>query len=97
MQLVELKQTLASVARSLDGTGKQIEDRELILRANIMIAELLYISTSHRGNHEAVGSAIRLIRQAGRALLRGERQLAARILLNVSNDLPDELPTQTRR
>jgi hypothetical protein len=97
MQLAELKQTLASLARSLDGTGEKIENRELMLRANITIAELLYIQSSNRGGHEAIGSAVRLIRQAGRALLRGERQLAARILLKVSRDLPDELPPQTRK
>jgi hypothetical protein len=97
MQLAELKQTLASLGRSLDGTGEKIENRELMLRANITIAELLYIQTSNRGSHEAIGSAIKLIRQAGRALLRGERQLAARILLKVSRDLPDELPPQTRK
>ena len=98
MQLAELKQTLASLARSLDGTGEQIEDRELMLRANIAIAELLYIQSSNRGSHEATGSAIRHIRLAGRALIRGERQFAGRMMWKASRDLPDdELPAQTRK
>ncbi len=96
MQLAELKQTLASLARSLDGTGEKIEDRELMLRANIVIAELLYIQTSNLGGNQAIGNAIRLIRQAGRALIRGERLLASRMFLKVSTDLPVELPPKTR-
>jgi hypothetical protein len=92
MQLAELKQTLANLSRSLDGTGPQMEDRELVLLANITIADLEKLSTLHRDNHEPAGAAIRLIRQAGRALVRGNRDTAARILLKVSEELPEELP-----
>jgi hypothetical protein len=92
MQLAELKQTLANLSKSLDGTGPQMENREVMLVANVTIAGLDKLSTSHRDNHETVGAAIRLVRQAGRALIRGKRDTAARIFLKVSEELPEELP-----
>ncbi len=92
MQLAELKQTLANLSRSLDGTGPQMENREVMLLANVTIADLDKLSTSHRDNHAIVGAAIRLLRQAGRALIQGKRDTAAQIFLKVSRELPEELP-----
>ena len=92
-QLIEIKWKLANLSRIIVGDGQQRESLELIiLMANVAIRDLEKISTSHRGNHRTVGSALRLMRKAGRALLNGEQNFAGQIFLKVSEELPEELP-----
>ena len=74
IKLKPIKRTLASLSRSLDGTGQQMEHRDLLSLATVAIESLEEILLSlRRGDYATVRPSIRLIRQAAAAIQGDER------------------------